>query len=193
MRGRTAFATAISGVLLLSAWGRDPSVGGPARSSTLETAHVATPVASAPDHVPPTIKIATVPGPPPTSVDVTWYNVYSHEIVPTVTHWVIQHQPTVVRLYDDLMALPPFPSGVAFSCLDSFGARYRLVFLHGSQKMLTADADPAGCQTVQLSKEKTLWSAPHTSTGPAFWSLFALTLKLSESQLIDAPPESSGG
>ena len=182
MRARAAVLAVAGGLLLLSA-------GGPAATGGASTglATRASAAASSPREIPLSVPTPIpVPGSQPTLLDATRSNPL-HQPVPPQGHWVIRDQSTVVKLYDYMMAMPPFPMSGTINCPAMFGVTYRLVFLRGSQTILAATVDPSGCEGVHLSNGKTLWAIPSPSTGPAFFSLLASTLKLSEPQLAGVP------
>ena len=56
----------------------------------------------------------------------------------------------VAKLYSDILALPPLPSGSSNCPLD-LGIRYHLDFISGVTSVLAADYEPSGCPSIRLS------------------------------------------
>ena len=106
-----------------------------------------------------------------------------HQTVPERISVSISDTAVARNLYVLLVSMPPFPKNVAAACPADPGVRYHLVFLNHSQTVLSADADPQGCELVHLSDGRTLRAFPSSGSGPEFWSLFAQAVHLTPSQV----------
>jgi hypothetical protein len=62
----------------------------------------------------------------------------------------ITDRATVEKLYQDIQALPPMPTG-RFGCPMDAGVTYRLDFFSGGTPLLSASYTPTGCASVALS------------------------------------------
>jgi hypothetical protein len=69
----------------------------------------------------------------------------------------------VEKLYADISALPPFPTG-ASNCPNNVGITYRLDFYSGTASLLGADYEPTGCAAV-TSSDGTVKGDPTRSFG----------------------------
>ena len=113
-----------------------------------------------------------------------------HQPVPVLSPLTISDPAFVNHLYSLLVSMPPFPKG-PMSCPGDYGVRYHLVFLDHGQTVLSADADPSGCEGVKLSDGRILWAYPSSGSGPQFWSLFAEAVHLTLSQVKGVPDTAS--
>ncbi len=84
--------------------------------------------------------------------------------------------PSETTVGTSIAANRPSTSQTAPSCPADDGVRYHMVFRSGTTVILTADADPTGCQAIQLSDGRTLQASSATATGRAFWTLMAQTV-----------------
>ena len=69
----------------------------------------------------------------------------------------INDSSTAKRLAEDILSLPPFPSGTIY-CPVSFGTKYDLKFTSVTGGGWTADLEAIGCQKVTLSVGRNLWA-----------------------------------
>lgn len=87
------------------------------------------------------------------------------------------------RLYAAIKALPPFETTV--SCPEDTDLEYHLSFLRGDAQVALITINATGCSSVVL--------APRDLRGPtpAFWTLFANTLNVSEPAIFPSPADQS--
>lgn len=70
---------------------------------------------------------------------------------------------TVRKLFDEILALDPFPAGTYF-CPEDDGVRFELNFTNDGASVLTATANPTGCRGVGLTGGSYLKAHPDTAT-----------------------------
>ena len=83
------------------------------------------------------------------------------------------------KLYEDVLALPPFPKET-MHCPADFGTDYGLDFKVGPNLLELAKVDASGCESVTMNG-RTYWAG--TNKGAAFWHLLGRTLHLAPAQL----------
>jgi hypothetical protein len=72
-----------------------------------------------------------------------------HSTLATFNH-TGQNASAVQALYNGLLALPKYVPG-QITCPSDIGVQYNLTFSHGSSVVLSAIADPSGCQIVVVN------------------------------------------
>lgn len=92
----------------------------------------------------------------------------------------------VQRLYNALLALPAFPSGI-IHCPADFGVVYHLTFFNQSVIVVQATVKPDGCRGVTLSNGQPRWVRDDQ-----FWAVFADTLGVPESVVYPVVPQPTG-
>lgn len=88
---------------------------------------------------------------------------------------------TVSKLYSELKSLKTFPKGTMFCPMD-WGVNYLLKFKVADRVLLTANADPSGCQEIRLSNGKRLWGVGTDANAEAFWNTLSSSIGLSTRQ-----------
>ena len=84
-----------------------------------------------------------------------------------------QDAASVKALYNDLLALPKYVPG-QITCASDIGVQYNLTFTHGGTVVLSAIADPTGCQIVVVNGHDNR-TAAHTK----LWTLLATAVGVS--------------
>lgn len=92
----------------------------------------------------------------------------------------------VQEMYSGLKSFKPMPNGV-HSCPADFGVEYQLTFKTGHLTIVTAQADPNGCEVISLSTGQTLWGITTNPKGDVFWNTLAKALNLSDSSQLGGP------
>jgi hypothetical protein len=88
-----------------------------------------------------------------------------------------QDTTTVQALYNDLLALPKYVPG-QITCATDIGVQYNLTFTHGGTVVLSAIADPSGCQIVVVNGHDN-----RTATHSKLWTLLANAVGVSPTQV----------
>jgi hypothetical protein len=110
-------------------------------------------------------------------LDITQPQVPPQSRLRPVGHVVVRNRITVNELYLWLEGFPAFAGAPASAgCPVDYGIRYHIVFSAGNTVVLSADANPSGCQDIRLSDGRTLQALSETGTGRAFWALLAQTV-----------------
>jgi hypothetical protein len=86
-----------------------------------------------------------------------------------------QNSAAVQALYNALVALPKYIPGQT-TCPSDIGVQYNLTFTHGGAVVLTAIADPSGCQIVVVNG-----SDNRTAIHSKLWTLLANAVGVSPS------------
>lgn len=119
-------------------------------------------------------------GPLPDRVYVTRYDTVE-ELPPVVPFSDVVTAPGAVRrLYRDIVAMPPPPSGLQ-SCPESSGVGYSLVFTRPRITLLRASVGMGGCPIINLQGAGDVWVSI-----PTFWTTLQHALGLSQAQLYSS-------